>query len=89
MAAGDLNATVKALSGFSSDKLTVMESKTDTIKRYDFTWTAAGESGDLVFRAAIMDDGEFHYCVTTIAEAKDMAELTDDWNILFASMEIA
>lgn len=87
--AGDLNATVKALSGFTPDKLTVMESKTDTRKRYDFTWTAAGENGDMVFRAAILDDGEFHYCVTAVAEAKDMADLTDDWNTLFASMEIA
>lgn len=89
MEAGDLYATVKALSGFSPDKLTIMESKTDTLKRYDFTWTAAGASGDLVFRAAVMDDGEYHYCVTAMAEATDMAGLMDDWNTLFASMEIA
>ena len=89
MASGDLKTTVKALSGFTPDKLTVMESRSGSYKRYDWTWTAAGESGDLVFRAAVIDDGNYHYCVSSMADAEDMAQIQEDWNALFSSFAVS
>ena len=83
--AGDLRATVRTLSGFYPDKLTVRESQQGQGKRYDWVWTAAGESGELVCRAAVLDDGNYHYCIYTIAQAEGAGTLAEEWNKLFAS----
>ena len=83
--AGDLRATVRTLSGFYPDKLTVMESQQGQGKRYDWVWSAAGESGELVCRAAVLDDGNYHYCIYTIAQAEEAGTLAEEWNKLFAS----
>lgn len=85
LAGGDFNRTVCSLSGFSPEKLTVMESEAELGKRYDWVWTAAGESGDLVCRAAVLDDGNYHYCIYALAPAQSAGALTEEWNTLFAS----
>lgn len=85
LAAGDFNRTVRTLSGFSPEKLTVMESTMEQGKRYDWVWTAVGESGDLVCRASVLDDGNYHYCIYTLAPAQSAGTLAEEWNTLFAS----
>lgn len=86
---GDLTATVQTISGFRPEMLTVIESCKGEWKRYDWTWSAAGEDGDLVLRAAVIDDGDYHYCVCTMAQDEYMAQLQQAWNALFASFSIA
>ena len=86
---GDLTATVQALSGFSPEKLTILESAAQTLRRYDWVWTAAGEGGDLLCRAAVLDDGNYHYCVYALAPAQNAGKLTEEWNELFASFRLA
>ena len=83
--AGDLQTTVHTLSGFSRDKLTLMESEQGQGKRYDWVWTAVGEAGELVCRAAVLDDSNYHYCIYTMAPAKAAGTLAEEWNSLFAS----
>lgn len=85
LVAGDFDRTVRTLSGFSPEKLTVMESMMEQGKRYDWVWTAAGESGDLVCRASVLDDGNYHYCIYTLAPAQSAGTLAEEWNTLFSS----
>lgn len=85
LAAGDFDRTIHTLSGFSAEKLTVMESTIEKGKRYDWVWTAAGESGDVVCRASVLDDGNYHYCIYALAPAQSAGSLMDEWNMLFAS----
>ena len=62
--AGNLNDTIRKLTGFDKEQLTVMETEQDGAKRYDFVWAAAGEDGERLGRAAVLDDGSYHYCLS-------------------------
>ncbi len=83
--AGDVNATVTALCGYGSDALTIVESAAGEASRYDWVWTAASDDGDLVCRAAVLDDGSYHYCLCVMAPAASFGQLADVWNGLFSS----
>lgn len=86
---GDLNRTIQAMSGFTADNLTVMTASTGDYTRYEWVWSAASEEGEKICRAAVIDDGSYHYCLTAVAPADTGGELSEDWNDLFSSFEIA
>ena len=88
-ASGDMSATIKELSGFSPEKLTVLETAAGEHKRYDWVWTAAGEGGDVLCRSAVLDDGNYHYCMTVMAPAQQAGALTEEWNNLFCSFGLS
>jgi hypothetical protein len=85
---GDLNRTVSRLCGFDRTRLTVMETKLGGLRRYDWTWTSAGEGSTQVGRAAVLDDGDYHYCMTVMADEANISELDGRWDALFASMNL-
>ena len=86
--AGDLDRTARALCGFDRERLTVMETGLGGLKRYDWTWTSAGEGGAQVGRAAVLDDGDHHYCMTVMADEAGSGDLDTRWDALFASMAL-
>lgn len=87
--AGDLAQTMKILSGHSREDLTVMETFCDGISRYEFVWAAAGETGDQTGRAVILDDGNYHYCMSVLRSA-DLAEKNQvNWDQVFSSFALA
>lgn len=85
MAAGNLDKTLREVTGFGADDLTVIETGKTGQMRYECVWSAAGEGGDMVGRAAILDDGNFHYCMTVMATEAEAAQLRDTWKDLFDS----
>lgn len=85
---GNLEKTVQTLSGFSSDQLSLIETQGDHGKRYDWVWTAMGEGGQQIGRAAVLDDGSYHYCVSVMAQADTVSELQTQWNTLFGSFAL-
>ena len=86
--AGDLDRTARAVCGFDRERLTVMETGLGGLKRYDWTWTSAGEGGAQVGRAAVLDDGDHHYCMTVMADEAGSGDLDTRWDALFASMAL-
>ena len=82
---GDLSGTIRMVSGYERNQLTVMESRCGDHDRYDLVWIAVGEAGEQVCRAAILDDGNYHYCITVMADASDAGSLTDRWTQLLGS----
>ena len=82
---GDLNGTFLELTGYGEERLTVM--KTDIIEgsRYNCVWSSAGESGDAVGRAVILDDGCYHYCLTVMAPAETAGRMQAVWNQILNS----
>ena len=84
-ASGNMAESVRQLSGFTPDALTILESDCQDHKRYDWVWTAAAEEGDMVCRGAILDDGKHHYALCAMAKSQDAGSLQEDWNGLFAS----
>ncbi len=60
---------LETLTGLDREMLTVMTTWQGSMPRYDLTWTCAGETGLLVCRGAVIDDGSHFYAVTaTIPE---------------------
>lgn len=82
---GDLMATIRSLTGFSFEDLTVMESQCGDHKRYDWVWTAMGEEGEVVCRGSVLDDGEHHYTLCVMADAEAAGQVKEQWNTLFGS----
>lgn len=89
LAGGDLDATIRAISGHSRENLTVISTRSDGLKRYDFVWTAAGERGDRVGRAVILDDGTYHYTMTVMRDADTVEESQIVWRTVFESFALA
>lgn len=85
---GDLGRTVLEITGYSKDALTCMETSVADIRRCECVWTAAGENGDQVCRAVILDDGIYHYVLTVMAPAGEAGSLQESWEELFASVSL-
>ena len=86
---GDLDGTLRAVTGFGKDKLTLLQTKQGSLDRYSCAWTAAGEAGDTVGRCAILDDGLYHYCLVVTAAAEKAGKLGDTIGQILASFGIA
>lgn len=69
LAGGDLPRTVREVSGFPVDRVELIATQRGRVDRYDFVWACAGEGGDQLGRAAILDDGAYHYVLTVLGEA--------------------
>lgn len=85
---GDFGATVSAISGFDPEDLTIVETRRDGIKRYDFVWTSAGEGIDRLGRGVILDDGTYHYCMTAIRNADQTNRTQIVWRDVFESFSL-
>ena len=85
LASGDLDATIRTLSGYGQDQLTVLETRQYDADRYDFVWTTAGEAGDRLGRAVILDDGNYHYCMSVL---RDPGETRILWRDVFGSFTL-
>ena len=89
MESGDLDATVRRISGFGMEELTIMQTKADDYTCYEFVWTAATDLGQQVGRAMILEDADYHYAVCTVAPEKHAEEYQQIWNGIFESITIA
>ena len=85
---GDLNRTVKETTGYTLDRLTMLETEKDNIACYRLSWVSLGEGGDQAARTMILDDGVYHYAVTVMAQAEDAGALNDTWQEIFASVNL-
>lgn len=88
MAAGDLARTVETVSGYDKDELTVIQTQTDGVVRYDFVWTAVGEGSQQILRASVLDDGNYHYVLTAQTDAENAGDLRAVWDQIFASFAL-
>lgn len=88
-AGGDLDATVREVSGFGSEELTIMETAEGEYRCYEFVWTAATDLGEQVCRAMILDDGSYHYVLSAATAADRAQEYQEIWNGLFETFGLA
>ncbi len=84
----DLEQTMRAVTGFGTEGLTVMETSTSEIDRYECAWSAAGEGGDTIARAIVLDDGDYHYCLTIMAPSGNVSKLSSQWQSVAASFRL-
>lgn len=88
LSAGDLDATVRTVSGYSPEDLTVIQTATGELDKYEFVWTMAGELGQQIGRATILDDGNYHYVLSATIDAELIAEYQEVWNGIFESFSL-
>ena len=86
--AGDVSRTVQTLSGFDREDLTVIETCRDGIDKYEFVWSMAGELGQRLGRATVLDDGSYHYCLTATIDAELISEYQEVFNGIFESFQL-
>lgn len=86
--AGDLDETLRTVSGFGMEDLTVVQTGSGELDRYEFVWTAAGELGQQIGRATIIDDGSYHYCLSATVNADLISEYQEVWNGIFESFKL-
>ena len=84
---GDLNGTIQTISGYPKESLTVIETQNQNVTRYDFVWASAGEKGERLGRAVVLDDGNYHYCMSVLRDA-DAQESQIVWNEVFQSFSL-
>lgn len=85
---GDLEKTIKTLTGKSSEELQIIKTAHDTHERYDFVWTAAGEDGLQLGRACILDDGNYHYTLSTLAQETVSGDLRETFSDMYDSCKL-
>jgi len=85
---GDLEKTVKTLTGKSQSELQVIKTLHETFDRYDFVWTSAGEDGLQLGKACVLDDGNFHYALTAMAQEDRAGQLRETFQEMFASCKL-
>lgn len=85
---GDLNKTLYEATGFTKDGLQLMQTGSADLKRYECVWAAAGEPEEQVGRLCILDDGNYHYVLTAMADASQTGKLRQTWNTLFDSFRL-
>lgn len=88
LSGGDLNRTVQQITGYALERVQHIQTKTAAATRYDLVWSTAGEGGDQIARAVILDDGFNHYTVSVMAEAGLAGELQDTWQKLLSSVKL-
>ena len=87
--AGNLDATLREVTGYGAEKIQLWEKKEGDISRFVCVWTAAGEGGDQMGKTTILDDGNYHYVLSVMANAEDAGELAETWQQLMDSFNIA
>lgn len=87
LSAGDLKQTLETLTGFPAEKVTAVQTRNDDVRRWEFAWAAAGEKGDRVGRGIILDDGDYHYCMTVLQDA-DVTDCQIVWSEVFRSFDL-
>lgn len=85
---GDLDATVRTVSGYALEELTVLQTGSGELDRYEFVWTMAGELGQRIGRATILDDGDYHYVLCATIDAEKIEEYQEVWNGIFESFSL-
>ena len=85
MEAGDLQRTIRNTTGMDKDDLQIIQTRQGDTKRYQWMWTAAGEQGHRLGRAVILDDGDYHYCMSVLRDAEESLIV---WQDVFQSFSL-
>ena len=85
---GDLEKTVNTLTGLSREDIQIIQTFYEDADRYDLVWTAAGEEGLQLGRACILDDGNYHYVLSTLAEEEAAGQLRDTLQDMYDSCKL-
>lgn len=85
---GDLDSSVYQVSGFLPEELTLLQTESGDVDKYEFVWTSATDEGQQIGRATILDDGNYHYILSATVDSELIEEYQEIWNGIFESFEL-
>ena len=88
LASGDLDATLKSVTGYGKANLKGIGWRQGSLQRYECAWASTGEEGDQVGRAVVLDDGTYHYVVTVLGQAALAGSMSDTWAAITDSVDL-
>lgn len=86
--AGDLDATLCAVTGYDKDALHGIGWEQNGLSRYECAWASAGEGGDQVARTVVLDDGAYHYVITVMGQAALAGAMAETWQAITDSITL-
>ena len=86
---GDLQKTIRTVTGYEPDELTILQTQDGEFLRSEFVWSSAGELGDQVCRATVLDDGNYHYVLTAIIDEENAEAYQEIWNGMFETFAVS
>ena len=89
LTSGNLDATLRTLTGFAGSEIDLLETKRCGVSCYEGVWSAAGEAGDKVGRVMVLDDGCYHYCISFMTSASDAAACAPQWQSVLDTVALA
>lgn len=88
LSSGDLDATLKTMTGQGQEHLSLMTTKQGECTRYDFVWAGVNDDGDFSGRGTILDDGVYHYCLSLVRPLEKMNNSQVVWRQVFNSFTV-
>lgn len=85
---GDLDATLRSVTGYSRENLQLYTLHRNGITRYECVWVSAGEGGEQMCRGMILDDGSYHYAISVFAPAEQAGALAQTWQQILDSAQL-
>lgn len=85
---GDINKTLLQTTGFPKESLTIVETVSKGMKRYDGVWTCVGENGEQVGNITVIDDGTYHYVMSILGDASASGDMSAAWNEIKRSFSV-
>lgn len=89
MESGDMNRTIRTLTGHDKKDLTIMTTEENGIQRYEFVWASEEEQGDRLGQGVILDDGNYHYTMTVLRDAEPAQPSQIIWSQVFRSFQVS
>lgn len=86
--AGNLEQTIFNATGMEKDSLQIIKTQQGDTKRYQWVWSATGESGIRVGRGCVLDDGNYHYVLTALCDEEKAGQVQSAWKEIFASFRL-
>lgn len=88
LSSGDLDATLKTMTGQGQEAISLMTTKQGDCKRYDFVWAGVNDDGEFSGRGTILDDGVYHYCLSLVRPLDRMNNSQVVWSRVFSSFSV-
>lgn len=85
---GDVSATLEQVTGMDADALTVIQRQVGNMDCHETTWTTTDEEGVNVARAAVIDDGNYHYCISLMVPEEDAQEVGNFFEEILYSVNL-
>lgn len=85
---GDLQKSVQKVSGYLPEELTIIQTASGEVDKYEFVWTGSSDEGQQIGRATLLDDGHYHYVLSATIQADRIEEYQEIWNGIFESFKL-